>query len=731
MSERIELKLRPIKKLWYDDVTSNGGYSCVTDEKGKVMEHQQYKNFVIKGTLPELIKGFEYNAVVIEKEDKKRKSYYYEVQSIFEDIPTDSIKQRMYLSQIVAESHVNALYDAYPNEDIVDLIKNEKLDVNKVKGVGKKILNKIKDKIEQNVEYREAIEFFGQYKISPNLIVKLVKHFKSSKLAVKKVQDSPYNLLAVKGIGFKKADAIAMKMQFPKDHEDRISSAIEYLVEENEKEGHTYINHEDLIDAAYELLGVSKKVIKECIKDTDEIGVYGDCVARKKTYGAEKYISNRLKEMVKNSTELNYDVDKFIIEQEKLMDMNLTEQQRKLFKNIKHYNVNLLVGFAGCGKSALQKLVINLLDQLGMSYLLLAPTGKASRVLSEYTQRKSMTIHKAVQLKDEDEEESKSKMLMEDFIIVDEASMLDVKLASVLLSRIGNPNARLLFIGDSFQIPSVQCGLFLHDCIESNVIPTTMLDIVFRQKEGGILDVMTKVRLKEKFIANDEWGLKEYGDNCVIAAVPQEKMEGGYKYFYNKMLEVYKPEDIMVLSPTKKGNLGTFKVNSELQTIVNPEENSKVEMKFGVDPEIILRDNDYIMNTVNTYKIENMDDREVNIVNGDVGTIEKINKDEKEIVVDFDFDRIPIPFSKLKQLIHSWCITLHKSQGSGAKCVIMILDKSHKFQLNANLFYTGGTRSKEKLFILSQAETINYAMRRNANMQRNTFLGNMLISKEG
>ncbi|MBD1379180.1 AAA family ATPase [Metabacillus arenae] len=728
MSEVIKVRLRPVKELWYDDISSKAGYSCITDEVDKVEVHKDFKNFVIKGTLPKLTLRMEYNANLVGEYDKKRKSMTYIVQSIFEDIPKDIDKQRVYLNQIVAPRYVDAIYKEYPNQDVITLIMNDQLDISKVKGVGNKIISRIKNKVEQNVEYREAMEFLGQFDIKPKFIINLVKHYKSSKLVVQKVKECPYNLLTVRGIGFKKADDVAMKMKYPRDSKERIVAAIEYIVEENEKDGHTYIKQDKLIEEAYQLLGISHSLISEQIFETENIGVFGDAVAIKRTYFAEKYVAGILKDMVNHSAELNFNVEKFIEKQEKENSIKLTDQQKQFFYNIKKYNVNLLVGFAGCGKSALQKLVISLLEELKMTYLLLAPTGKASRVLSEYTKRKAMTVHKAVLMGqiDNSEDEDDKNYFKDDFIIVDEASMVDVKLASQLLNRVDPERTRLLFIGDSFQIPSVQCGLFLHDCIESKAIPTTMLDIVFRQKEGGILDVMTKIRLKEKFISNNEWGIKEYGDNCIVAAVPQEKMEGGYKYFYNEMLKQYKPEDIMVLSPQKKGNLGTFAINQSLQDIVNPSEGNKEEVSHGKDPEFIYRENDYVMNILNSYGIMNEREQEIDIVNGETGYIRKIDKENREVLLDLDYDKVPLEFKQLKQLLHAWCITLHKSQGSGSKCVIMVVDKAHKFQLNANLIYTGGTRSKDMLIIISQAETLNYAMKKNANLQRNTFLLDML-----
>lgn len=718
----IKVKLKPIRKLFYNDVSNYGIYSCETSEKDKV-KLNDWGNFSIKGVMPNLIIGNEYIATLQEKEDKKY-GVTYEVQYIYEEIPSDIEKQRIYLETILNKNQVKAIYKAYPNQDIIKLIQNDEFDVSKVKGIGLKTLAKIKEKIEDNIEFREALEFLIPHGIDSKLIRKLVKHYKSPSLLVFKVKQSPYNLLAVKGIGFKKADAIAMKMNFPKDHPDRIKYAIEYIIEEEEKLGHTYITVVNLVKKVSELIELKQDEIIKHVKESDTVGIYGDKVALKSTYNAELYVAKRLKEILANSTELKFDVEKFIEEQERATGFQFTHQQKSFFYNVKKYNVNLLVGFGGCGKSQITKFLIQLCEQLRLTYRIMSPTGKAAKVISEYTNRKAYTIHRAIGIREDREEVVPIK---EDFIIIDEASMLDIKLCAKLLSRLSNPNVRILFVGDSFQIPSVGAGCFLHDCMESGVLPMTKLDIVFRQKDGGILDVATNIRLKKKFVENDFLGIKKIGNDCILACVPQEKMEGGYKYFYKELLKEYSPEQIMVLSPTKKGKLGTEMINKHVQEQVNPSNGKKKEIAIDKDKEIVFREGDYVINTKNTYDIFNIDEMKTDIVNGDTGTIVKLDDFNKEVIVDFEFDIVPIPFSDLGQLQHSWSITKHKSQGSGVDAVIVIADKSHKFQLNANLLYTACTRAKKMLVILTQAETLNYAMRKIANLQRNTFLKDMLM----
>jgi exodeoxyribonuclease V alpha subunit len=713
------MKVVPTYQIFYNDDSNFGIYNCDKSNLGKDFKLNKKGEFSIKGNVPRLLLDVEYNTVLKEKHDSTYGTSY-EVLSLYQDV-SDKNSQRKYMESILTPIQVMEIYKAYPTEDIIQLIKDDKFDVSKVKGLGKKNYNKVKDKILDNLEMQEALAHLSQYQISNKIIMKLVKHFKSAKLLIEKLDENPYNLLAVKGIGFLKADAIALNMGYDKEGEHRIVSAIQFMVEQEQSDGHTYITKVNLVSGVYQLLNIDRDLIEKHIEDTDNVRVIGEKVTTNRVYQSEKYVAERLKELLDSSTPLKLDVDTFIEQQEQKHNITLTDQQKSFFHNIQKNSVNFLIGYAGCGKSMLQKLLVELLEELKLGYLLLSPTGKAAKVLSKYTSREATTIHRAIGIGEEDDEEGRK--IYEEFIVVDESSMCDVQLTATLLSKLENKNVRVLFIGDPFQIPSVNCGNFLHDSIASDILPVTKLDIVFRQKEGGILDIVTRLRRGEKFINNSDSGIYEFGNNAIIASVPQDKMEGGYKYFYNKVLEDYKPEDIMMLSPTKKGNLGTVAINQMIQSIVNSGE-SKQQVKYG--KEIVFKEKDLILNTKNTYKILNMDEREVSIVNGDAGRIITIDTEEKEMIVDFEFDIIPISFTRLDQILHSWCMTGHKSQGSSARVVIAILDKAHTYQLNANLIYTMLTRAEEQLVILCQAKVINDAMRKVANLSRNTFLGELL-----
>lgn len=400
-----------------------------------------------------------------------------------------------------------------------------------------------------------------------------------------------------------------------------------------------------------------------------------------------------------------------------------------------------------CGKSYMQKLLKELLNELGKTVKWLAPTGSASKVLSSYVEDNATTVHRAIGYGSRDSNATSSKDIEEDYIVVDETSMLDVFITKMLLGRIKNPKARVLFLGDPYQIPSVQAGLLLHDMVECDILPCTKLDAVFRQKEGGALDVATNIRLGNKFIDNNATGEYKYGKDFKVVCIEKDQMIDGYLYYYKKYLEKYKPEEIMVLSVKKNGDLGTIAINRTIQNLVNPQSPMKVEIPFG--EENVLREQDYIINIKNTYDIKNNEGYEVDIVNGDKGIVYEIIKDWKpdkhgqmsNLIMDFDdeevedkngiytrfdTDDVKLDLKDTSQLLHAWCLTAHKSQGSSSKAVIIIADGSHSYNLNANILYVAVTRLTVEGVLICQPEVINRSMKKVINLSRNTFLQELI-----
>lgn len=744
----IETKIIPIKQIF-----SKGDfriYSCTT--KDPAIQLNKYSNASIKGIIQRLDLGVEYVANVELSEVHPQYGASYECHSIYQDMPTSGEDQKSFFKYLLTDKQVEELFKVYPNEDIIQMIVDDKFNPKLVKGIGEKTYKQIRNKVLDNIEHKELLSKLGRYGITYNVVMKIAEKFDSVQLAIQKIEDNPYCLCdLVSGIGFKKADVIARKMGFAYDHPFRIQSGIKYTLEQNQQSGHTYMIIDKMVRASIDNLDVREELINEQIENTEGIIVIDDKVALLKTYEAEKYIATKLKQMLNNSNELNFDPAEFIKRMEDkykdTLKFGLSEQQKEFFYNIQKNSVLILSGFAGTGKTQMQKLLVELLEELNMSYILLSPTGKAAKLLSSYTGRKAQTIHRAIGY-GKGKEERQLVEVAQDMVVVDEMSMTDIFVMQMLLSKISNPKARILFCGDQAQLASIQGGNILHDSIESGIIPTTKLDVVFRQSEGGILDIASRTRKKEKFIDDNFSGVKKFGENLIIHCVDQAHMKDGYQHYYKKFLNKFNPMDIMVLTPTKKGDIGTVEINKYIQELVNPKSESKAEYEFG--DYVTFRQDDYVMNVKNTYGIENEEGEAVTIVNGDSGVIQdvvlegekyiklvedeegntdEITVDPRGTVIEFDDDTVKLSLDEMNQLIHAWSITCHKSQGSSSKAVLIIADRSHKFQLSCNLIYTAITRSVDYCVILTQAETLNYAIRKVDNLRRQTFLENMLRSE--
>ena len=378
-----------------------------------------------------------------------------------------------------------------------------------------------------------------------------------------------------------------------------------------------------------------------------------------------------------------------------------------------------------------QKLMLQYAKETGQSIVFLAPTGRARKKLAEYTGHTAHTIHSFV-----------GSMLSEmkyNIYFVDESSMVDVVLAMKLLDVVPE-NSKIVFAGDDSQIPSVAYGNFLYDCLNNNTTFVNKYTKIFRQSEGGILDIVTKIRQGISFIPNIFRERKVFGKDCVVDLRRPESgkdiTDQAVKAYQNVLAtNKYKIDDIVILSPTKKGKKGTTTVNNKIQSIVNPNDGTLEEfesMTNGID--VIFREGDLVMNQKNhkelqTYiQIGNVfaeDASSISIVNGDIGTIVGI-VNQKGFYVEFDEGIVQFNKSDFTNgmIIHGWCITGHKSQGSEYKVVICMVDSSSSFQMNGNLLYTMGSRAKELLLFLGDSVTINRALKKFENLERETNLIN-------
>lgn len=732
----MEIRIKPTKTLFFSDENFFGIYAVEVnpDDQNKI-KMNKYGNISIKGIAPKLNHGEEYIAIVKEDNGSQYAGSYL-LEGIRQDKPTTVAEQRTYLESILTPPQVNAIFDKYnEGQDIVGMIQDGSFDYSDIKGIADKTFEKLREKVLNNLEMSEVLVFLSKYGIKYNMIQKLVKEYKNPQIVIQKIEENPYLLTEIKGIGFKKADEIAKAVGYNMTSTHRIASCVRYIIGEENASGHSWIGFKQLLDRSIELLNIDKKYIEDVLNNGVKNVIEKDGRHTLKTvYDSEKYVAMKMTQFKTQSKQLfeTEELEAFLNEYCEKNNVELEENQRQFFHDWNENNILFLIGGGGMGKSWLQRILLDLIAKKNYRVALLAPTGKASKVMTNYTGKQASTIHRKAGVFGDDEEGSKE--IVEDVIIVDESSMCDVFILAKFFKAVVNHNARILFVGDDFQLPSVGVGNFLYDSIHSNSIKISKLKKVFRQAEGGILNVATDVREGKQFLNDGADGRIQFGKDCVFHLADQQYIRDGYITYYKKLLQDkrFTTDDIVILSPTKKGKLGTAEINKEIQKIANPPSANKKEKTFGREFTVTFRVGDSVMNTVNTYQIDTIDGGTADVFNGDTGKITDINEEEKVMIIDFEGIVVKMKFDAvLTNLLHAWAMTIHKSQGSQFKVVIVIIDKSMKFQLNANLIYTGFSRAKDYMLVLGQAEAINFGIKKFANMERRSFMQELLDMYSG
>ena len=687
------------------------------------LSYNKYKNVSISGDIQQLTLNVIYNI-----EGRKNK-YGYEVINIKRDKPNNKTQTLKFLQEIISHNEAKVLLSAYPN--IIDKIINndlEDIDLSKTKGIKDKKFELIKEKVIENFPLMDFIDEFSEYGIKISMARRMYRAFTSIERMREKMKIDPYETLCtISGISFKKADSMILSIKDNKEFTkslERIKACIKFCLSENESNGNTWISLEDLIEKCTSLVPESMDLFLDGLLDSQIfIDKKEKRIAFKKSYEVELYIAKSLKQLLNNSKKLLIQYDKYY----RIDGCELSKEQQNVLKNFCNYNISLLVGNAGSGKSFCTQAIIQLCDDNNLNYVLMTPTGKSAMVLSEYTNRDAGTIHRKLCYNPVDGWGFNSENKLDcDVVIVDENGMTDIFLMKHLLEAIDISRTRILFVQDDAQLPSVSCGNCAYDMINSNIIPITRLTKVFRYGEGGLLQIATKVRNGEKYIDNKCDEITTFGQNSDYSLIPIEDdsiidfIIGIYKKLLDKGSN---PLDILVLSANNVNKNGTIEINKAIQQEINPLGDSEHYIKYG---DTIYMVNDIVMQCKNNYKATNEYGETVTITNGDIGKVVQIGFNT--LLVQYKKELIEYDKSELDQIQLAYCISIHKSEGSGIKNVILATPTSHKWNLNKNLIYVGITRAKEKCFHLSLPTTINYAIKKSAELQRNTFLKDLLIN---
>lgn len=701
----------------------------------------QYGNVSIMGNLADLDYNVSYKITGIETKGKY--GITYKVISCNRNKPASSEETHLFLRTILTKRQADALYVEYPN--IIDMVLNdEPIDLSVVKGIGEKSFKRIRDKIIADFKLIGLInEFKGMLSIT--VLRKLYEKYPSIEVVRKKVLDDPYTFLCdLSGIGFKTADEMLLNFQKNetvdfgydlKASKQRCVSCITYLLKENENNGSTKLELVTLLKQVKEMTPECSEHLVECVKDekfyyhVDESNV--PYISIRDTYETEKYIYDRIMESMNCSEVYDCNYKKYA----KIGDSTLTETQQGALKNLCENQFSILVGYSGTGKSFSVQAIINMLQDLGKSYKIFAPTGKAAKVVGNYTGVDVQTIHRGLGYIPPDWTYNENHKLLCDVLIIDEISMTDIFLFKRVLAAINFSTTKLLIIGDPAQLPSVACGNLLHDLLSIKEIPCTKLTEVFRYGDGGLMKVATDVRNSIQYLTEQKENkekMKAYGTNKDYTFINANKDEG-LKYLitiYKKVLETYKSNEVTVLSCYKKGDYGCIRLNEFLQPLANPHDVN--------DNHITVKGQSYYIGDIVMQKVNNRDgcavteeeqfgfmewtsyEEGIFIANGETGEIIDIKNDE--IIINFNGINIRYTREDMQNIVLAYAYTVHSSQGSQNKIIILFTPSNHAYMLNSNIIYVGLTRMQEKVFHIGDLNTVNRAILKKENFERNTWL---------
>ena len=593
----------------------------------------------------------------------------------------------------------------------------------KIKGITLRKAQEIGVIMQEKRGYREAMVFLGKYGISNALAIKIYSFYEDRIYSI--IKENPYRLAEdISGVGFKTADEIAAKVGVKSNSDYRIQSGILYTLLLATGQGYLYLPKDILENEAAGILEVDKEAVEPQILNLamdKKVLIKGTAVYSPYNYYAEQSCAGMLRNIAVdffedeevNDKALEKEIDRFAGNSEIVLD----PLQRKAVVCAVKNGISIITGGPGTGKTTIIKTLINYFEAKCMDILLAAPTGRAAKRMTEATGYEAKTIHRLLELSGgpEDSKEAgfgrnEENPLEADVVIVDEMSMVDIFLFKALLKAIPT-GARLIMVGDAYQLPSVGPGQVLRDLIESECFPVTKLETIFRQEGTGDI-VLNAHRINHgEHIAIDN----KSRDFFFIERHDSNKILVNTVELITKSLPGYvnaDPFDIQVMTPMRKGILGVVSLNRYLQNALNPAAPDKKEHPYGED---IFREGDKVMQIKNNYQAQwevlgkyNIPiDGGLGVFNGDVGRIVKIDDDNSSLTVEFD-DRkmVEYPFTNLDELELAYAITIHKSQGSEYSAVVMPLLSGPRQLMNRNLLYTGVTRAKNCLVILGAYGTV-------------------------
>lgn len=601
-------------------------------------------------------------------------------------------------------------------DDTLDVMLNSWEELAKIKGISAAKAQQISKSFRRQAGVRMLMEFVCSFGLRPILAMRMYKYYGDE--ALDALRANPYILCgSMIGGTFAEADAMALELGLEEHSKNRLGAAILFELAHNTGNGHCFIPREKLSAVTGELIGVEPETVDQCLEELIEGGqlCYEEIAGCRACYLPELYEAERdaaaqFARMSKRRFNDRMNVEKLLSQLESSQGIRYAPMQRSTLELALKNQIVVITGGPGTGKTTSLRAILAMFEQLGLKTLLTAPTGRAAKRMTELTGQEASTVHRLLGAKfDEDSDhvvftKDESDRLDCDAVILDECSMVDICLMDALLKALP-PDARLVMVGDADQLPPVGPGNVFSALIRSQVIPTVRLTEIFRQNEGSrIIRNAHMVNRGEhpNFAENsgDFFRLKRLQAGTSVETITQlcsQRLPG-------KM--GIPPEDIQVLSPTRKGEMGTANLNRALQAVLNPPGKEKKEKLFG---DVVFREGDRVMQIRNNYDIlwKNSSGTEsgTGIYNGDIGLVEAIDPEGETITVNFDGRIASFGFDALIELEHAWAITVHKAQGSEYRAVILALSPGSQMLLTRGVLYTAVTRARELMILVGDDQT--------------------------
>lgn len=744
-----------------DSYFTIASFDLVKEIDGEVEIHPIYKTFTVVGIMPYLMEDADYEISATEVENKKY-GKQYQVNSINLYLPNgieSKEGQKEFLDIIFTKLQVKEMYEAL-DDPYTTLKDGDISSLVKVKNCGMKTAVAWIDKFKTYMPLSNAMKELSEYGLTEALLRRIVNHYKSSDIAVEIIQNKPYKLIEVNGVGWHKCDEIAMKGGLKPDSPERIGTYILYYLQERANEGYSYIpadaNTEiengivsktqkpiNFIDTMIEFFGddISDEALKGGLDYVNDQLWFSDdrkFVGLKRIYDLEMSVAENLIRIRDGENDFKYANWKDIIKQKEIdQGWEYNEQQIEGIKAVLENQVVVITGKAGTGKSSIVDAMIAVLQ--GYSYAQTALSGRAAARMAEITHEEGYTIHRLLGFPKGDRDHGgfvfhEDNKLPRDIIILDEVSMVDGELFNRLVKAI-KTGSKLIMLGDTGQLECIGCMNIAADLIASKEIVSIELSQIHRQAaNSGIITESIKAREGIQLIEKDWIGTEVRGKlNDLVLDCFSDKSNTFYKVMQHASSELEDGTDIMdlmVIAPSYKNESGVDNLNAALQSLYNPDSPEKKEVFVQKSSKAwILREGDKIINVQNDYYAKNK--FTAGIFNGNIGVVKNIDIDANTIAVDFqDIPGIMIlPKKNWKDLELGYAITCHKAQGSQCKKVIVGLDFGSFIQLSREWVYTAMTRAIDKCYMVAQNNALRYAVSKNSISVKRTHLVKLLAYK--